>query len=144
MSPRRTALLTLIKLTDLLIVVACLVLAATIGAPEPYASAWRSPLQMQVTVSHVLLMGAYLLFWHIVLNVRGLYRSYRLSPVSRELRDLLAAIAIASAPLAIAGSLLGFEAISGRFLTAFVASTVVFLGFGRRLMRVAAGNIRSL
>jgi exopolysaccharide biosynthesis polyprenyl glycosylphosphotransferase len=144
MAPRRTALLTLLKLTDLLIVTVCLGLAATLGAPEPYAHAWRSPLQMEVTVSHVLLAAAYLLLWHVVLNLRGLYRSYRLSPVSRELRDLLATIAIATAPLAVAGSLLGFRAITPQFLVAFVAATVVGLGFGRRLLRVAAGRIRCL
>lgn len=144
MSPRRTALLTILKLTDLLIVIGCLALAAIVGAPEPYASAWRSPLQMEVTVSHVLLIVAYLVLWHVVLNVRGLYRSYRLSPVSRELRDLLAAIAIATAPLAVAGAFHDFELITGRFLTGFIASTVVFLGFGRRAMRVGAGKIRAL
>ncbi len=144
MSPRRTALLTLLKLTDLLIVTVCLTLGAAVGSPESFAAALESPLQMQVTVSHVLLLGAYLLLWHVVLNIRGLYRSYRLSPVSRELRDLLAAIALASAPLVVAGSVLGFAAISGRFLTGFVASTVVFLGLGRRVLRVVAGNIRAL
>ncbi len=142
MAPRRTALLTLLKLTDLLIVVACLALATALGAPAPLANAWRSPLQMEVTVSQVLLAGAYLLLWHVVLNVRGLYRSYRLSPVSRELRDLLATIALATAPLALAGSALGFEAITPTFLLAFTASTIVGLGFGRRAMRVAAGRLR--
>lgn len=144
MAPRRTALLTLLKLTDLMIVATCLLLAAALGAPESYVEVWRRPLQMQVTVSHVLIIGAYLMLWHVVLNVRGLYRSYRLSPVSRELRDLLAAIGIATAPLAIAGSLLGFEAITGRFVVAFVASTVVALGFGRRSLRVLAGRVRCL
>ncbi|MBI3768493.1 MAG: sugar transferase [Deltaproteobacteria bacterium] len=144
MAPRRTALLTLLKVTDLLIVTACLGLAATLGAPEPYTHAWRSPLQMEVTVSHVLLAGAYLLLWHVVLNLRGLYRSYRLSPVSRELRDLLATIAIATAPLAVAASLLDFRTITPRFLVAFVAATIVGLGFGRRLMRACAGRIRRL
>lgn len=142
MAPRRTALLTMLKLTDLVIVVACIVLAATLGAPATIAEAWRSPLQMQVSVSNVLLAAAYLLLWHVVLNVRGLYRSYRLSPVSRELRDLLAAIALATAPLAVAGWALGFETITPRFLVTFIASTVVFLGLGRRLMRAAAGRLR--
>src|SRR6185369_4146078 len=60
-----------------------------------------------------------------------------------ELRDLLAAIAIATAPLAVAGSVLGLD-VSARFVVAFVAATVVLLGLGRRLMRVLAGRIRCL
>jgi exopolysaccharide biosynthesis polyprenyl glycosylphosphotransferase len=143
MAPRRTALLTLLKLTDLAIVTACLFVAAALAAPAAYPDAWQRPLEMQVSISHVLLTGTYLLLWHVVLNVRGLYRSYRLTPVSRELRDLLAAIAIATAPLAIAGSLLGFD-VTIRFVGAFVAATIVLLGLGRRVMRVFAGYVRSL
>ncbi len=137
-------LLTLFKLTDLMIVAACLAIAGALGAPAPLANAWRSPLQMQVTISHVLLAAAYLLLWHVVLNVRGLYHSYRLSPVSRELRDLLTAIALATAPLALAGVALGFHTITPTFLVAFVAATIVGLGLGRRTMRVVAGHVRRL
>ena len=142
MPPRRTMLLTLLKLTDLMIVAACLAIAGALDAPAPFANAWRSPLQMRVTVSHVLLAAAYLMLWHVILNVRGLYHSYRLSPVSRELRDLLTAIALATAPLAVAGSALGFRTITPAFLVAFVAATIAGLGLGRRLMRVAAGHVR--
>jgi len=144
MSPRRTALLTVLKLTDLAIVVACLAIAGAVGAPPPIADAWRSPLQMQVTISHVLLAAAYLLLWHVILNVRGLYHSYRLTPVSRELRDLLAAIALGTAPLAVAGIALGFQGITPAFLVAFVAAAITGLGLGRRLMRVVAGRVRRL
>jgi len=144
MAPRRTALLTMLKLTDLLVVGACLALASAVGASGAEVGAWRSPLQMQVTVWHALLTAAYLFLWHVVLNVRGLYRSYRLTPVARELRDLLAAIAIAVAPLAVAGAVLGYEGITGRFLVAFSSATVVGLGLGRRTLRVAAGRVRCL
>src|SRR6266404_4170921 len=130
MAPRRTMLLTLLKLTDLTIVAACLAVAGALGAPPPLANAWRSPLQMQVTVSHVLLAAAYLVLWHVVLSVRGLYHSYRLSPVSRELRDLVTAIALATAPLVLAGFVLGFDTITPAFLVAFVAATTVGLGLG--------------
>src|SRR6266481_2547480 len=123
MPPRRTMLLTLLKLTDLMIVAACLAIAGALGAPAPLANAWRSPLQMQVTVSQVLLAAAYLVLWHVVLSVRGLYHSYRLSPVSRELRDLVTAIALATAPLVLAGFVLGFDTITPAFLVAFVAAT---------------------
>src|SRR6266481_5464886 len=144
MAPRRTMLLTLLKLTDLMIVAACLAVAGALGAPAPLANAWRSPLQMQVTVSQVLLAAAYLVLWHVVLSVRGLYHSYRLSPVSRELRDLVTAIALATAPLVLAGFVLGFDTITPAFLVAFVAATTVGLGLGRRVMRVVAGLVRRL
>ncbi len=137
-------LLTLLKLTDLMIVAACLAVAGALGAPAPLANAWRSPLQMQVTVSQVLLAAAYLVLWHVVLSVRGLYHSYRLSPVSRELRDLVTAIALATAPLVLAGFVLGFDTITPAFLVAFVAATTVGLGLGRRVMRVVAGLVRRL
>ncbi len=137
-------LLTLLKLTDLMIVAACLAVAGALGAPPPLANAWRSPLQMQVTVSQVLLAAAYLVLWHVVLSVRGLYHSYRLSPVSRELRDLVTAIALATAPLVLAGFVLGFDTITPAFLVAFVAATTVGLGLGRRVMRVVAGLVRRL
>jgi len=39
MSPRRTVLLTVLKLTDLVIVASCLAIAGAIGAPPPIADA---------------------------------------------------------------------------------------------------------
>ena len=84
MSPRRKALVTLIKVTDLVIVTACLVGALALTAGKEGGEAGAGVLEMQITILTMLFVGAYLTFWHFALRMRGLYNSYRLSPASRK------------------------------------------------------------
>ncbi len=145
MSPRRKALITLIKLTDLAVVTACLVGAVALtsgkGGIEPHAGV----LEMRITVRNMLFVGAYLVLWHFALRIRGLYNSYRLSPASREFKDLGTAVAIATVPLIpLSLPVEGIEHATPAFLIVFPALAFIGLGLERRILRAVARQIRSL
>jgi exopolysaccharide biosynthesis polyprenyl glycosylphosphotransferase len=144
MSPRRKALVTLIKLTDLTVVISCLVGAVALTAGRSGVDTTVSVLQMRITILNMLFVGAYLVLWHFVLRMHGLYNSYRLSPASREIKDLGTAVAIATIPLIPLGLPLGFEYVTPAFLVAFPTLAFVGLAVERRLLRAVARQVRSL
>ena len=143
MSPRRKALVTLIKLTDLMVVTACLVGAVALTAGKPGVDTTVSVLQMRITILNMLFVGAYLVLWHFVLRMHGLYNSYRLSPASREIKDLGSAVAIATVPIIPLSLPLGFEYVNAAFLVAFPILAFIGLAIERRLLRAVARQVRS-
>jgi exopolysaccharide biosynthesis polyprenyl glycosylphosphotransferase len=143
MSPRRKALITVIKLTDLAVVTACLVAAIAWTAGRPGVESPVSVLQMRITILNMLFVGAYLILWHFALRMRGLYNSYRLSPASREFRDLATAVAIATVPLIPLSLPFGFEYVNPAFLVVFPTLAFCGLGLERRALRAVARQVRS-
>ena len=143
MSPRRKALLTLLKLTDLAVVTASLIGAVALTAGKIGVDSRIGVLEMRIAVSNMLFVGVYLVAWHFALRMRGLYNSYRLSPASRELKDLGAAVALATVPLIPLSLPFGFEYVTPAFLVAFPTLAFVGLGLERRLLRAVARRVRS-
>jgi len=143
-SPRRTALLTLLKLCDLAVVTASLVLAVALTSGRAGIHGWQEVFSLRLTFLNSIFVGCYLVAWHYVLKTRGLYESYRLSPASRELKDVGAAVAIATAPLIPISLLLDFEYVTTEFLLAFPSLAFVALAIERRLLRAIARRVRSL
>ncbi|MCC6849207.1 MAG: sugar transferase [Deltaproteobacteria bacterium] len=143
MSPRRKALVTLIKLTDLVIVMACLVGALALTA-EKGDGATGGVLDTQITILTMLCVGVYLVLWHFALRMRGLYNSYRLSPASREIRDLATAVAIATLPLVPLSLPHRFEYVRPAFLVVFPLLVFGGLGVERRALRAVARQVRNL
>ncbi len=143
MSPRRKALITLLKLTDLAVVTASLIGAVALTAGKIGVDSRIGVLEMRIAVSNMLFAGIYLVAWHFALRMRGLYNSYRLSPASRELKDLGAAVALATVPLIPLSLPLGFEYVTPAFLVAFPALAFVGLGLERRFLRAVARRVRS-
>jgi exopolysaccharide biosynthesis polyprenyl glycosylphosphotransferase len=142
MSPRRNALVNLLKVADVVVVATCFLVAVALGVTQYRLGDWLSILEMRISLRNVLFVAAYLFFWHIVLGLRGLYGSYRLSPASRELHDLLIAVTIATAPLLPIGVALGLGAVNPHFLLAFPALALAALAVERRMLRVVASRLR--
>ncbi len=143
MSPRRKALVTLIKLTDLAVVTACLVGAVALTAGTSAIESRVGVLEMRITILNMLFVGAYLVYWHFVMRMRGLYNSYRLSPASREFKDLGMAVVAATVPLIPLSLPFGFEYVTSAFLVVFPALAFLGLGVERRLLRAVARQVRS-
>lgn len=144
MSPRRKALITLLKLTDVAVVTAALVVAVALTVGRSGIDTGLGVLQMRITVLNMLFVGLYLVLWHFALRIRGLYNSYRLSPASREFKDLATAVAIATAPLIPMSLPLGFEYVTPHFLVLFPVLAFIGLGLERRALRAVARKVRSL
>lgn len=143
MKASRGAVLTCLRLADLGVVTVCFLFALTVAAGGA-DTGWLEVLEMRVKLQNLLFGVAYLGLWHISLRTRGLYRSYRLSTPTRELRDISAAVALATLPLIVVAPLLRFEYANQLFFAVFVCTTLFGLGAERRLLRVAARHIRSL
>src|SRR5438552_16784869 len=88
----RTTLIRLLQLADLAVVAAAFLSAAALAAPGN--DDWFT-----IQVRNVLFVAGYLAYCHFVFHGFGLYRSYRLSPSSREWYDLAWAVLTATVPL---------------------------------------------
>jgi exopolysaccharide biosynthesis polyprenyl glycosylphosphotransferase len=101
-------------------------------------------LSMRITILNMLFVAAYLVLWHFALRMRGLYNSYRLSPASREFKDLGTAVALATAPIVPLSLPFGFEYVNASFLVVFPTLAFIGLGLERRVLRAVARQVRSL
>ena len=140
MTWHRSTLLRLLQLADLAIVAAALLSAAALAAPD--GDDWFTILAMRVEVRNLLIVAGYLAYCHFVFHGFRLYRSYRLSPSSREWYDLAWAVLAATVPLWAFADLLHFEFATRTFLPAFAGLAVGGLGAERRLLRVVARGMR--
>ena len=135
---RRTLVLTLLKTADLAVVALTFAVALCVASGRSY----ESLLALQVSVRNVLFLLVYLMVWHLLLVSFGLYRSHRLSPISREWRDLMGVVLLALGTLAIGAPILGFEAVTTSFLFDFLVASFLGLATSRRLVRVLARFLR--
>lgn len=144
MNAHRKLLLTLLKLADLAVVTVSLVLSAAFTVQGFDLISWRHVLEMQMSLRAFLFVGLYLVYWHFVLRWCGLYNSYRLSPATRELKDLVRATMIAVAPLVPASVLLDIQTFDPEFLLSVACTSFVLLGAERRVLRSIARSVRGL
>ena len=144
MSPNRRAVLTLLKFTDLAVIATAFVGAMLAREPSGPWDGWPGVLEMRFSLLNLLVMLAYLALWHIALHICGLYRSYRLSGASRELRDLTTALAIAILPLAALIPLQKFRFLDASFVLIFTVATFAALSIERRLLRAVGKWVRLL
>src|SRR4029077_1375908 len=77
-----------------------------------------------------------------VLHAFGMCRSSRLSPTSREWRDLAAAVLVATIPIWATADVLHLAFMTTSFLPVFVPLAFCGLGVERRGIRVLARSIR--
>lgn len=139
-NPHRVRLLTLLKLCDVAVVATAVVVAVAIASPE--SERWFTILEMRVKLRNVLFVMAYLVYCHSALRYFGLYRSYRLSPTSREWRDLAKSVLVATVPLIFSAYVFRFEYATPTFLSVYPGLVLVGLGLERRTFRVLARSMR--
>src|SRR5438094_9294711 len=135
----RSALLRLLQLTDLAVVAAAFFSAVALAAPGD--DDWYAILAMRVEVRNLLIVAGYLAYCHFVFHGFGLYRSYRLSPSSREWYDLAWAVLTATVPLWAFADLLHVRFATHSFLPVFAGLAFGGLGAERRLLRVLARSM---
>src|SRR5258708_27297220 len=102
----------------------------------PLDGSHGSLLDLEIPLRGVMFFAGYLLLWHLVLRSNGLYRSYRLSSASGELRNLGQATLVAVAVLVPVDALAGFEEVSPKFFVSFARLAFLALFFERRTARL--------
>jgi exopolysaccharide biosynthesis polyprenyl glycosylphosphotransferase len=138
-NPFHYTLLTILKLADLAVVGIAFALAViTEMRPQP----WVAVLEMRVQVQNVLFMVAFLGYCHLAMRTIGLYRSHRLTAVSREWRDLAKVVIAVTIPLVAAGVLMDFDYATPSFAGSFICMTFLGLVIERRAVRLLARTVR--
>ncbi|MFM7734437.1 MAG: hypothetical protein ACKPBU_00440, partial [Alphaproteobacteria bacterium] len=144
MHARRRYLMTLLKASDLLVVVASIFLAAVVTLPEVSRNDWISVFQVRMSLANFVGVSLYLVAWHVALTTRGLYNSYRLSRPMREVTDLGIVTLLCVMPLALLRPLVDIEVLSPSFIYVFGVAAFIGLCLERRLLRGVARRARSL
>lgn len=83
------------KLSDLLIMIGSFMAACVVVSYELDTISFDQFLHMRIKVVNFVLFVSLLLLWHVIFSMFGLYRSRRLLPVKREIKDILKATPIA-------------------------------------------------
>jgi exopolysaccharide biosynthesis polyprenyl glycosylphosphotransferase len=142
MGSLRKYTLLLLKITDVAVVtVACiLAIALTGGAADVHG--WVELLEVRIQLKNFLFMLTYLWMWHLILNRCELYRSYRLSRLSRELRDIGVAVGLSTAPLVPLAPIFDLTFVTLPFLMTFAAAAFLGLSLERRILRAVGVRVR--
>jgi len=134
----RATVLAMLKLCDLVVVVVAFLLSLIATQEQDSLSI----LEVRVKAINFVFMTLYVAYAHVVFHSFGLYRSYRLSPSSRELRDLCSAVLVIAIPIMLLRRPLGFEFATAEFFAIFVVGAAFLLGAERRLLRIVARSMR--
>ncbi|HKA28906.1 MAG TPA: sugar transferase [Candidatus Binatia bacterium] len=138
-NPHRYPLITFIQLVDLAVIAFGFALAVIAELrPEPSLSV----LELRITVGNVLFLVAFLASCHLVMRTVGLYRSHRLTSITREWSDLAWVVLVATITLFAAGRLMQFEYATRSFPPTFALITFIALALERRGFRFLARAVR--
>jgi len=139
---RRRLLLNLLKLSDIIILLAALIITSwfTIykGNNIPFVEIFSIRLKV---INFIGLLGM-LFLWNFLFNIFQLYRSRRLDSGFSEWKDIVKATTVGMAIFAILGFVFRVSLFTPLFITVFwLSGTALTISF-RILMRVALGRIR--
>jgi FlaA1/EpsC-like NDP-sugar epimerase len=141
-SLKRRILLDAFRVADALVMAAAFAIALLVTAEE---SSPRNPaefLAVRVKVSNALLFLGFMLAWHLVFRLRGLYRSRRIGLLVSEWWDVAKAVGLGTLLLAGLAVLLHLEAVSRSFLLAFFAASLIGTLLTRSFLRLVLGEVR--
>ncbi|HVM97653.1 MAG TPA: hypothetical protein VMT89_14760, partial [Candidatus Acidoferrales bacterium] len=142
MGSLRRYILLLLKVSDLTVVTLSCMLAIALSGGAADVHGWVELLEVRIQLKNFLFMLAYLAVWHIVLRRCQLYFSYRLSRLTRELRDLAMAVAVSTATLIPLAPLFNLRFVTLPFLMIFATIAFGALSLERRLLRIFGGRVR--
>jgi exopolysaccharide biosynthesis polyprenyl glycosylphosphotransferase len=98
--------------------------------------------EMRVKLGNLILFLSFLLIWHILFNVFGLYGSKRMSSRWEEIRDIAAATTLGTVVIAVAALTFRIWVVNRVFLVLFWLLTTGSVILSRMLIRVALANAR--
>jgi exopolysaccharide biosynthesis polyprenyl glycosylphosphotransferase len=141
---RRKLLLSLLKISDLCILIIGILVASSVVASTPYKYPQLNHiLSMRISISNLIALLAMMSIWHMACHGFQLYRSRRLeSGYFEEWKDIIGATTTATVIFALGGIVLGARLFSPYFVSAFwFISTVATILF-RTLLRCLLRRVR--
>ena len=139
---RRKLLFNVFKLSDVLIMVFSFSLA-TVAVHSHFDSETLSEfLQMRIKVGNFALFFGFLMVWHVIFSLFGLYHSRRFSSRGREAVDIIKATSLGALVMLVMGLMLKLQMITPLFLAAFWGLGTGLTVLGHFALRYGLANIR--
>ena len=139
---RRQILLRAYKLFDLLVMAISFTLAASAVLHRIGTVSFDQFLSMRIKVQHIALLLGFLLLWHIIFSLFGLYQSRRLATRWGEFIDLLKATSVGTLAIFVGASLFRVQIVTPVFLAVFWVTSTVIAGSARLFLRFWLAHIR--
>jgi exopolysaccharide biosynthesis polyprenyl glycosylphosphotransferase len=132
---RRQALLTIFKLSDVLIMIATFVLAAAVLYLQNHTITFHEFLNLRFKVENYVLFSAFVLIWHLIFSSFGLYHSRRFYSTKAEIKDLLKAISLGTLFILPSAWIFKIEIVTPTFLLVFLGGTSIATIVSRLVLR---------
>jgi len=130
------------KLSDMFIMIGSFMAATMLVSYRIETISLEQFLQMRIKVVNFFLFVCLLLLWHAIFFMIGLYRSRRLSPVKKEIKDIFKATFLGTFAIYILSLLFDMEMVTTVFLISFWAGSTGMTILARLVMRYTLKWIR--
>lgn len=139
---RRQILMSVFKLSDLLIMIASFMAATTIASYQIDTLTIEQFLQMRIKVVNFILFIGLLVLWHSLFSMLDLYRSRRLGTIKREIIDIVKATSLGTFAIYLLSLLFDMVLVTPGFLLSFWAVSTAATILIRIGMRYTLSGIR--
>jgi len=140
---RREILLKALKLFDVVIMSICFAITACIALSRIDIISVNYFLSMRIKARTFIFFLCFVIVWHIVFCIFGLYRSRRLSSRWSEVADVLKATFLGSLILLIMAHLFKIDIVTPHFVVVFWTVEFIIVSVYRSLLRWGLGWIRT-
>jgi len=141
-SLKRRLLLDAFRVADALVMGAAFAMALLVTAEQASPHNPAEFLSVRVKVSNALLFLGFVLAWHLIFRLRGLYRSRRIGLMVSEWWNVAKAVALGTLLLSGLALLLRLQAVDRSFLLVFFLVSLVGTILTRSLLRMVLGEVR--
>jgi exopolysaccharide biosynthesis polyprenyl glycosylphosphotransferase len=139
---RRKFALKILEISDLVLMIACFFAAAYGSYKEIGPVSFGDFLSMRVKVINFISFTFFLLIWHYIFVLSGLYRSKRLSGAANEIKDVLKATIAGSAVLFVLGRVMRISLLTPHFTALFLAASSIAIISARLMLRSFLKTLR--
>jgi len=139
---RRKILLETFKLFDLLVMVFAFAVATSVVYYRFDITSFQQFLSIRIKVRNFALFIAFIIVWHIIFSLFGLYHSRRLSTRCSEIIDVMKATFLGTVVIFVAALALNLIMITPRFIAVFWAGSSALTISGRLTLRYVLNQVR--
>jgi FlaA1/EpsC-like NDP-sugar epimerase len=135
MSPaiRRLALQRLARLFDLVTVTFTFLVAVAIASGAANWPSVANVLAMRIAIGNMVIFAVYIAFCSAIFSLCGLYRSHRMSHLSRRIREILLAVTLITGMIVVLRGPLGLSFATNEFLLVFWLLLLIVLALAHEL-----------
>jgi exopolysaccharide biosynthesis polyprenyl glycosylphosphotransferase len=138
----RKILMAAFKIFDLLVMVGVFMLATSVVYSRINTITFHEFLQMRVKVENFIIFIGFILLWHLIFSLFGLYRSRRFSTIKVEIKDLLLSSALGTFTVFVLGKLFSIVIITPLFIAILFTGIASVMIISRLVLRYSLKKVR--